>query len=226
MDKVLGLHEWDLSAVAEAQQLATVVVFMPYPEITETLIQLAPKERKAWITRVMRATLDEILRHNLLANFTLLKEPGYRERCHSVRGEVTVANIQKLAALEAVESIRVESTNGHRRKLAKPRRRTSFYCVKMTIAIQVEGYERGMQTYEERYVLFRAYSEAEVLRKAEVASAEYGKPYLNSNGLLVRWKIESLDDVYEIVPEDSKGHQNLEGAEVFSILKSRRLTPR
>jgi hypothetical protein len=93
----------------------------------------------------------------------------------------------------------------------------------MTVAIQIEGQTKGTQHYEERYVLFKSYSEAEAIKKAEADALAYQQPYLNADGLLVRWKVESIDDVYEVV---TKPHaKGLEGAEVFSVLKARKLNP-
>jgi len=91
----------------------------------------------------------------------------------------------------------------------------------MTVAIQIEGRQKGFQTWEERYVLYRAFSETEAATKAKEAASDHEKPYLNSKGLLVRWKVERVDDVYEVVQENTK---DLDGAEVFSKLHGRRLT--
>jgi len=104
-----------------------------------------------------------------------------------------------------------------------PKRKLSFYCVKMTVAIQIEGRTKGMQSYEERYVLYKGYSETEAITKAKIDALAYQKPYLNSDGLLVRWKVESIDSAYEVVTEPN--NKGLEGAEVFSVLKTRKLNP-
>ncbi len=118
------------------------------------------------------------------------------------------------------------ASKGHiqaKKRLSTPRRRPSFFCVKMTVAIQIEGRKKGMQRYEERYVLYKGYSEAEAIQKAELAAPAHQKPYLNSDGLLVRWKVESIDSAYEVVTEANA--KDFEGAEVFSVLKTRKLTP-
>ncbi len=221
MNKITDLENWDLSAVPLSEQVATVAVFVAYPEISETLLALAPKERREFITHKMREEIDSVLAANILSSWKLLKTGKQRHRYHGIRGEIKVAAIQELASLVAVQSVQVEATNGRRKRVVAPRKKQGFYCVKMTVAIQIEGQEKGRQRYEERYVLFKGYSETEALQKAEAAASDYVLPYLNYAGLLVRWKVESLDEVYEVVlAADAK---DLEGAEVFSVLKTRRL---
>lgn len=221
MNKIQGLEGWDLSKVAADEQAATVSVFVSYPKISFQLIALAPDERQQFITQKMRESINLVLEANKLSNWKLLKTGGLSSRCHGISGEVRIADISELAQLSVVESVRVEATNGKKKRLGKPKREASFFCVKMTVAIQIEGHTKGMQRYEERYVLFKGRSEAEATAKAEIDALAYQKPYLNSDGLLVRWKVESIDDVYEVVTEpNTKG---LEGAEVFSVIKTRKL---
>lgn len=134
-----------------------------------------------------------------------------------------MADIPALAQLSVVESVRIEATNGKKKRLGKLKRKPSFFCVKMTVAIQIEGRKKGMQSYEERYVLRKGHSEDEVIKKAQIDVLAYQEAYLNSDGLLVRWQVESIDSAYEVVTEpNAKG---LEGAEVFSVLKTRKLNP-
>jgi hypothetical protein len=223
IDKVDGLSEWDLAGVPENTRIAEVTVVATYPELTEELLRRAPIERLQAIAQQLRVRLDTVLATGKLSNWTLLKDSARRGgRYHSVRGEVRVLDIPTVAQLEEVSSIRIENTNGKKRlKQKAAKKKLSYYCVKMTVAIQIEGRIAGMQTFEERYVLFKAYSEAEAAAKAEVKGQEYSKPYLNSAGELVLWRVERIDGVYEVVPNNQ---QNLDGAEVFSVLKSRRLT--
>ncbi|AMR27316.1 hypothetical protein A0257_09555 [Hymenobacter psoromatis] len=220
MTKISGLENWDLSAVPLTEQVASVSVFVAYPKVSEELLALTPKGRKGLITYTMRTEIDAVLAINKLSDWQLLKTGGQRGRYHGIRGQIKVADMQEVAALATVQSIQVEETNGRKKRIAKPRKKLNFYCVKMTVAIQIEGYDKGKQRYEERYVLFKGHSETEALRKAEVAALEYQHSYLNSDGLLVRWKMESLDNAYEVVL--AAGADNLEGAEVFSALKTRR----
>lgn len=223
MNKVQCLEQWDLSKIAADEQVAKISVFVSYPKVSPQLMALAPAERQQFITQNMCESIDSVLETNKLSNWKLLKVGGPGSRCYGVSGEIKVTDIAELTRLTVVESVRVEATNGRKKRLVTPRKRRRFYCVKMTVAIQIEGREKGMQSYEERYVLYKGYSESEVIRKAEIAALVYQKPYLNPDGLLVRWQVESIDNAYEVVTEtNSKG---FEGAEVFSILKTRKLSP-
>jgi hypothetical protein len=223
MNKIQGLGEWDLSKVAADEQVAKVSVFVSYPKVSPQLLALAPAERQQLITQIMREAVDLVLETNKLVNWELLSTGSPSGRCRGVYGDIKVADILELALLSAVEFVRIEATNGRKKRLVTPRKRQRFYCVKMTVAIQVEGREKGMQSYEERYVLFKGYSESEAIHKAEIAALAYQKPYLNPDGLLVRWHVESIDNAYEVVTEANSN--DFEGAEVFSVLKTRKLNP-
>ncbi|MHB1276808.1 MAG: DUF4288 domain-containing protein [Bacteroidia bacterium] len=94
----------------------------------------------------------------------------------------------------------------------------------MTVAIEIEGRTHGLQTYEERFVLIRAKSHDDAYNKLERTRNTYSDPYLNSDGQLVRWRIESLDDCFETDIGRFKDLDDTEGTEVYSILKTRRLT--
>lgn len=223
MHKVTGLDEWDVSEVAEEAQVAEVSVFATYPGLSDGLLRQAPAERLKTIAQQIRAELDTVLATGKLANWKLLKNTGRNGRYYAVRGNIKVLDIPALADLEVVASIRVETINGKKRRKRKAaKKKLSYYCIKMTVAIQIEGHTTGMQTVEERYVLYRAYSEADAIAKAKEAAPAYGKPYLNSTGELVRWMVESIDSVYEMVPDKQ---QTLDGAEVFSTLKTRKFMP-
>jgi len=223
MNKIQGLEEWDLTNVAADAQVAKVSVFVSHPELSSQLLALAPPQRRQLIAQKMRESTDLVLEANKLANWKLLKTGGRTSRCYGISGEVRVADISELAQLRVVESVRIDATNGKKKRLRSSKRKPSFFCVKMTVAIQIEGHAKGRQSYEERYVLFKGHSEDEVIKKAKIEALAYEKPYLNSDGLLVRWKVESIDSAYEVVTEpNTKG---LEGAEVFSVLKTRKLNP-
>jgi hypothetical protein len=220
MSRVEGLENWDLAGVPELLQVAEVTVFVAYPSLTNELLAQKPAERQKAIAQQMQAGLEAVL--ETLSKGKLLKDSDRRGgRFNRVRGEVRVADIPAIAQLDFVASIRVENTNGKRiKRRAANKRKERYYCVKMTVAIQIEGHQQGLQTWEERYVLYRASSETEAATRAKEAASDYEKPYLNLEGLLVRWKVESVDDVYEVVQENAK---DLDGAEVFSKLHGRRL---
>ena len=81
----------------------------------------------------------------------------------------------------------------------------------MTVAIEIEGLEKGMQTFEERFVIVKAKSQDDAYLKMEKQKKSYGKPYLNSDGRQVRWRIESFDDCYETGVNKLSEFNNPEG---------------
>lgn len=224
MSRVEGLEKWDLAGVPEQLQVAEVTVFVAYPSLTNELLIQKPAERLKTIAQQMRARLEAISATGKLSKGKLFKDSNRRGgRFNRVRGEVRVADIPAIAQLGFVDSIQIENTNGERiKRKVTNKRKEHYYCVKMTVAIQIEGRAKGMQGFEERYILFKASSEDEAVAKAEEAALSYEKAYLNSAGELVRWKVESFGDVYEVVPDNQ---WNLNGAEVFSIMRNRKLTP-
>jgi len=60
--------------------------------------------------------------------------------------------------------------------------------------------------------------------KSEKKKDDYIQPYLNSHGRFVRWRIESFDDSYETEIKNVNDLNTPDGVEVYSKLRSRRLT--
>ena len=223
MSKVRGLEDWDLKEIPVSEQLADVRVLIKYPAVSEELVRLLPKERLRRVNEIHAERATAITGGGLLAESQLFKRG---RRVVGVSGSVRLVDLDSLAELEIVECIEILKTNGRPRKKRTPRKRLGLFCVKSTVAIQVEGQTTVRQTYEQRYVLHLAYDEKDALRKNAMAAEHYAKPYLNSSGGLVRWELESTDDVYEV--NSTNGWRDLrgpEGLEVFSILQRRKLTP-
>jgi len=94
----------------------------------------------------------------------------------------------------------------------------------MTIVIEIEGFEDGLQQIEDRFVIIRAKSQEDAYLKLEKKKDDYIQPYLNSHGRFVRWRIESFDDSYETEIKNVNDLNTPDGVEVYSKLRSRRLT--
>jgi hypothetical protein len=140
---------------------------------------------------------------------------------------IALSQLEDLGKIRDVEMISIKEIEGHSKKILKIRKeKPGFFCVKMTLAIQVENISGGMQEYEERYVVLKASSFEDAYQRIENNKDEYNyEPYLNSAGYFVRWKIESLDDCYAIYVDNIKDFNNPAGVEVYSTLKRRKLTP-
>jgi hypothetical protein len=77
-----------------------------------------------------------------------------------------------------------------------------------------------MQSVEERFVLVRANSFDQAQRKLGPMWRRYARPYMNGAGRLVRWQLESVEDVY-LVGDDEPTRTD---GEVFSRIRERRVT--
>ncbi|TGE25592.1 DUF4288 domain-containing protein [Hymenobacter aquaticus] len=221
MSKILNENQWKLETAA-ASAVASITIHFPWPDVDQ-LKHLVPEKRKAAIDDLMRGHLDQVVGSGLLQSHTI-EYVGHR-RPRSLKAEVVIENLPVLCQLPDVDRISILNVAGLRKKRQRSSKRLEFYCVKMTVAIQIEGDDHGMQSYEERYVLIKAASFEDAYERLEATRADYGKPYLNSDGYFVRWQIESLDDCYQTIIESTAEFSQPEGVEVFSVLKKRKLTP-
>lgn len=94
----------------------------------------------------------------------------------------------------------------------------------MTVVIEIEGFEDGLQQIEDRFVIIRAKSQEDAYLKLEKTKDDHLQPYLNSDGRFVRLRIESFDDSYETEIKNVGDLNNPDGIEVYSKFRSRRLT--
>ena len=78
-----------------------------------------------------------------------------------------------------------------------------------------------MQTIEERIVLVKAFSPKDADERLRREWEAYAEPYLNSDGELVRWRMEEIIDVYEL----GETEIDPKGTEVYSVLTQRRMRP-
>jgi hypothetical protein len=219
MKKIYDLDEWKFDKKIPGNMLiASVTIYLKYIDLKK-VIQLTPKERIIAIDKHLRNNLQKLLRTTSFDTYKLI---GHKRRPRGVKTTITINEIKRLARYSFIESIFINSAKGGKKTIkTEPAR---FFCIKMTVAIQIEGLKNRLQTYEERYVLIKAKTSDEAYRKIERQRKKYEQPYLNSQGQLVRWAVESLDDCYvtDIVSYDDLN--NPEGAEVFSVLKKRKLT--
>ena len=112
-----------------------------------------------------------------------------------IKSTVKARDVREIEKFREVSAIVIERIEGKRRRrkfnLAK-----EFYCVRAKVAIQIEGITRGNQTWEDRFVLVLASDFEDAEEKLEKEWKEYEAPYLNSDGQMVRWKLEEVVDVY------------------------------
>lgn len=200
------------------KQMVYVVIRLKYIGLKK-VIDLTPKERLAAIDSFFRENFSKLLNAGVISDYEVM---GTKKRPTGVKTNIAVKDIERISRFRFVESI-TTVTKKPVKQITAPAV-WGYYCVKMTVVIQIEGFTNGMQSYEERYVLVKARSFNEAYYKAERRAGKYAEPYLNSDGRLVRWKVERYDDCFITDIADVSELDKPEGVEVFSVLKSRRLT--
>jgi hypothetical protein len=140
-----------------------------------------------------------------------------------VEATIEARHLSRVAKMRDVIHVTVTEIPGRPVRALWPRtRRTGrdWYGVEMRFAVQVEGERRGRQLIENRWVLIRAATEDEARERAERYAAHEEVLYLNQSGRLVRWTLEAILDIYDMIDEPSQRG----GCEVFSRLRQRNLS--
>lgn len=185
------------------QRCPPLATLQPYP----------PEKRLQMLANVLREGLRRI-------RATWTGEPlvvrGSSKHPWTLDGTTSARNAASISRLSCVESVFVKEIEG--RKRVPPKRTTALFTVRGLVAIQVEGQESGYQTFEERFVLIRAYSADDACKRLAKAWKEYASPGINSRGGLFRWQLERVLDVHELF--DSQIDLDL-GTEVYSRLEKR-----
>ncbi len=138
-----------------------------------------------------------------------------------VESTVPARSIRQIERFPGVETILLVRIRGRRKRRIRYRGPFWWFTVRATVAIQVEGQHRGLQYVADRFVLVRAISKDDAVRRLAREWRSYGKPYLNSRGELVRWHLEEITDVHDTCEETI----DPSGTEIYSELRSRRIRP-
>jgi hypothetical protein len=72
---------------------------------------------------------------------------------------------------------------------------------------------------EDRLVIVKAKNEQQANTRLSRHWREYGRPYLNRHGQMVRWKFTEAQDVYELFDDEIDPR----GTEVYSRLRKHRM---
>jgi hypothetical protein len=220
MKQVLGIDEWVFTKkISDDKRQVDVSIYLKYPN-TKPLVKYSPDDRKDKIKQKLRDNFKRLIDTRLLDNYTVI---GTRTKPSGVQTRIPYSILKKVSKLNYVGNIYINDVS-HAKRITPKQAISNFYCVKMTIAIEVEGRKKGLQTFEERFILIKAKSFDEDYKKVEKQKKKYAEPYLNPYGELVRWKIESFDDCFVTDIRSSNDLNDPEGIEVYSVLKKRRLT--
>lgn len=211
------LNEWSLDQnFTDKMRFVDLNIHLKYTDV-DSLSEFEPKERKRLIAKDHREKFNKLIQINLFHDYKLI---GTVYRPQGIQTRIAFSALKEIEHLDFVGGIFIKKIDGARKK--RERKQPVFYCVKMTVIVQIEGFNNGLQTVEDRLVIIRAKSQEDAYGKLEKQKDEL--PYLNSDGRFVRWRIESFDDCYETDIKSFKDLSNPQGAEVYSKFRSRRLT--
>lgn len=218
MKKVFGLEDWELDkTVPNRNRQVDIAVDLKWLD-AEQVIAYSPSRRVELRAKDLVSKFNTLVTSGLIGDYELDSPP---EKPSRIKATVPYSILSRLRKLDYVEHIWIKKISDAKKIKQKPV--PKFYCVRMTVAIQIEGMKKGRQTIEDRFVLVKARSFEDAYDKIEKQKGEYESPYLNSDGALVRWKIESLDDCYETYIGDPTDLNDKEGVEVFSKLRYRQM---
>ncbi|MBL8097666.1 MAG: DUF4288 domain-containing protein [Anaerolineales bacterium] len=177
-------------------------------KIKEWYINLSAKFKKKLIAKQINCEI-----HHTPKNPTVFGTSNLK--AHQILFFLNDANLQFVSIVKI---------KGLKRKRIPVPITNKWFAVQARFAIQIEGQTKGMQTYEERIVLIKSQTEDKAKKQLLKEFNNYGKPYLNSDGYMVRWQFERFLDIYWVF-DDEINKQGKQGAEIFSVLKNRKMKP-
>jgi Domain of unknown function (DUF4288) len=211
-----GLKPQDLAGLGE------ILVYLHgdvhYP-VLNTLVEFPPSVRLQKCNSFLR---DQLIRisHNWPSGSITFQEKG-QGSLSSFKGSVMASDFPRIHRRTEIKSLWIDRIQGRSKSRLLHSHRLAYFSVHGRVAVQIEGRTKGLQTIEDRIVLVRAYSEDDAIERLEREWEEYSQPYLNQFGELVRWKLEEVEDVYEVPSEEI----DPKGTEVYISLRSRRMKP-
>lgn len=216
--KIQGLQNWEfVENIPGKRRQTEIEIDLAYPELSP-LIKFTPEQRKKIISSTLVQNLKSLKEKYPFVSYQIT---GSKIKPRRIVAAIPFNDLEKVAACKEAGRIYIKKIEGARKKKSQ---KQHWYCVKMIIAIQVENQKKGLQTFEERYILLKAANENAAMKRAENNYKKTAEdPYLNPYGELVRWKLERIDDCYQTFILDLSEANEPGGLEVYSILKKRRL---
>lgn len=187
---------------------------------SKKVIKMTPAQRSKRINDYVIKNINPVIKKFKLIKYKWVKPENH---LHGIIINTTLNEFKQLKKIKAI-SLQILKISGAV-KITKKYDTSGFYCVKVIVAIQVEKAKKGMQSWDERYILIKANSFDDAYNKVEKNAKTYeSESYINPYGELVRWKFERMVDCFEASIYDIKELNNKEGVEVYSTLKLRKLT--
>jgi hypothetical protein len=203
---------------ANEQRLITVTLHLQYPDIT-SLLDLKPKQR---IKAIDQDQLNKLRTLIAFGDFSDHEVIGTLKRPTGIKVTLMLSKLQGMDGDQLISGITVHNIENAKMRAQKRKSDKQFFCVKMTVLIEVENVKSKNQDIEKRFVLIKAASCEDAIEKLKLQKDKYATPYLNPAGRLVRWRIISFDDCYETDIASPKDIESVEGVEIYSKLKSKK----
>jgi len=219
-----GLNESSFRRLGN--QKAQALVFLRTYDLTPAVRRFPPSKRLSYMAARAEKWIETLRRKYPRLLFRVNEgTKGSRNRkrpASSLSVQCSAREILGLARSAEIQSVWVTKVGNLRSRLTKPAVALAWYCVRAFVVIQVEGATSGLQTTEDRFVLVRASSFEDAEKRLRNQWREYARPYLNSEGRMVRWQLDHVVDVYDACENDI----DPSGTEVYSKLGHRRMRPK
>lgn len=182
------------------------------------LFKLSIKERKLGIEKWYQCICEKVLKKWPPVKYTLIGPIGGPR---GLKSSMKVKDFYAILQIEQLKDIFIYKIQDVKKRKKKVEKVKSYFTVFVRFAIQIENHFSGLQDYEDRMVLIKAYNENDAIKRFKKELKLYYEPYLNPLGEMVRWKFDEILDVYYTY-EDKIDE---EGIEVYSFMKKRRMKP-
>lgn len=211
-------HQYTEQDLADLGSRRARIWVQMFPDIAD-FAHIPLSERRSAIDAWSKATYDRVTN---AVPMTIIKSRG-KQDYQTFTCELAAADVPRLLREDGISSARLKDIAGAELSEIEIRGRgqAPWYAVQARFVIQVEDVTRGMQTYEDRILLVRAWDFDDAVKRLEPEFAHYEQSYFNSDWQIVRWKFERVLDVYKTDLLKIDPH----GTEVFSQMKERRMRP-
>jgi hypothetical protein len=218
MKNLFNMDDWILDKNTPVKNtLADISINLVYPD-HQQFLKLKPKERVRKIDEYLAGNLARLDKLNLFDDCVI---EGTKKHPTGIKTKVRLPVLNELSKLDFIK-VRINSIDNATKIAVETVPTASFFCVRMTVAIEIENLKTKKENYEQRFVMIKAESFEDAYAKIEKNKGDYATPYLNSDGRLVRWRIESFDDCFAMGAIEPADLNNTEGIEIYSKLKTRK----